>query len=138
VKLRSSVEFVPGFPNDGVEREDGMDFVHFPGRSIAKAVGDLLVARGYEVSDPIEMGFIGWELDIRKGGRRFWLRVNYIDEREAYLATRDLTWQFWRRRPSFRDFLLELEAELQLDGRFGQMAWLRDNRDDTRTPHPVA
>jgi hypothetical protein len=97
----------------------------------------MLSALGYDVSAPIHAGEHGWELDVRAKGRRFWLQVTRIEGPDCYLSTQDMTWRFWRVRPSFEEFLTQLDDALRRDRRFNQIGWFRDRKDKTRSPHPV-
>lgn len=136
MSLRPEAEFRTELPEDGVE--DETDFVEFPGRSVTEAIAAMLADLGYGVSAPIHAGEHGWELDVRARGRRFWLQVTRMGGLDCTLSTKDMTWQFWRARPSFEEFLTQLDTALRADGRFSQISWFRDWRDKTRSPHPVA
>jgi hypothetical protein len=123
------------FLRDAVEDEN--DIVEFAGRSVTEAIGAMLAALGYNVSPPIHAGEHGWELDVRAKGRRFWLQVTRPAGPACCLASQDVTWQFWRDRPSFEEFLSQLDAALRQDGRFDRIGWFRDWRDKSRSAHPV-
>ena len=129
-KLRAA-EFRSVIVDEGIE--DETDFVEFPGRITTAIIADMLADLGYEVSLPIDGGVRGWELNIEAGGRRFWLLVSVIDEDENYLHLTDETRRFWRRHPSFADFLRHLDGALRRDGRFQNLLWFRDYRDATRS-----
>lgn len=135
VSLRPEAEFRTLLPDDLIEDEE--DIVAFAGRNVVEAIGVMLSALGYEVSEPIYAGEHGWELDVCAKGRRFWLQVSRMDGPNCRLSALDMTWRFWRRHPSFGTFLTQLDAELRRDGRFEQIGWLRDWDDETRSPHPV-
>jgi len=133
--LRPEAEFQTSIPDEGIE-EDG-DFVEFPGRKVTEAISAMLSGLGYEMSAPFHAEHAGWELDARANGRRIWLRIASMDDTSYALFTKDMTWQFWRRDPSFADFLTGLNAALQQDDRFDEILWSRDWRDNTRSPDPV-
>ena len=135
MSVRPEAEFRTDLPLDGVE--DETDFVEFPGRNVTEVVGAMLASLGYDVSPPIHAGEHGWELDVRANGRRFWLQITRMDERDCNLITEDMTWRIWRLQPSFEEFLTQLDKALREDGRFSQIAWFRDWKDETRSPHPV-
>ena len=134
MSLKLEAEFRTELPYDGIE--DETDFVEFPGRNVTEAIAGILKSLGYDVSAPMHAGEHGWELEIRARGRRFWLQITRIDD--CILCAFDMTWQFWRRRPSFKEFVTQLDAELWRDGRFDQIGWYKDWRDKTRSPHPFA
>ena len=135
MSLRPEAEFRTELPYDS--KEDETDFVEFPGRNVTEAIGSMLSGLGYEVSAPMHAGEHGWELDARASGRRFWLQITRMDEQNCILTTKDMTWQFWRRHPSFEEFLTKLDAALRGDGRFDQIGWFQDWKDKTRSAHPV-
>lgn len=60
--LRQNVQFRSGFPDDA-----DYDLDVQPGRNIADALKAALSRRGYRVSEPINGGDHGWELDVWRG-----------------------------------------------------------------------
>lgn len=136
MSVKPEAEFRTELPYDAVE--DETDIVEFAGRGVTEAIGGMLAALAYEVSAPIHAGEHGWELDVRARGRRFWLQVTRMEGPDCILSTQDMTWQFWRTRPSFEEFLAQLDTALREDGRFSQIGWFRDWKDKTRSPHPVS
>lgn len=136
VNLRPEAEFRTELPEDG--GEDEVDFVEFPGRSVVEAIASMLAGLGYDVSAPIHAVEHGWELDVRAKGRRFWLQLTRMGGPDCILVTKDMTWQFWRKRPSFGELLTQLDRALRADGRFSQIGWYRDWSDKSRSPHPLA
>jgi hypothetical protein len=121
VSVRPVAEFCADFPNDMIE--DETDIVQFGGRGITEAIAGMLDDLGYKVSAPIYAGEHGWELDARVGGRRFWLQITDIDGSKCSLVTDDMTWRLWPDPSKHREFLVQLEAALQRDGRFRQIKW---------------
>jgi hypothetical protein len=136
VSVRQEAEFRTALPYDGIE--DEIDFVEFPGRNVAEALAAMLACLGYDVSAPIHAGEHGWELDVRANGRRFWLQITRMDEQGCILVTMDMTWRIWRLRPSYEEFLTQLDGALRKDERFSDVGWYRDWEDKTRSPHPVS
>ncbi len=63
--LRPEIQVSHTFPDDAIEDDD--DIVQWPGCNVAEAIKLALELRGYRVSDPIHMEFLGWELDIWRG-----------------------------------------------------------------------
>jgi hypothetical protein len=135
VSVRQWAEFRTELPLDWVE--DETDIVEFPGRNVTEAIAAMLASLGYDVSAPIHAGEHGWELDVRANGRRFWLQITRMEEHDCHLTTQDMTWRIWRLQPSFEEFLTQLDRALREDGRFSQIGWFRDRKDETRSPHPV-
>lgn len=135
MSVRPEAEFRTELPYDGIE--DEIDFVEFPGRSVTEAIAAMLAGLGYDVSAPIHAAEHGWELDACANGRRFWLQITRMDEEVCNLMTMDMTWRIWRMQPSFKEFLTQLDTALRGDGRFSQIGWFRNSKDETRSSHPV-
>lgn len=135
MKLLTQVEFRADFPDDMIEDEH--DIIQFGGLGMASALRTMLTDQGYDVSEPLNCGVVGWELDIRSGGIRFWLRISQSDAHDYVVHAQDMTWKFWLKGPSFAEFLAAIDNWLHADGRFDQVGWFRDWRDDTRAAHPV-
>lgn len=134
--IRPEAEFQTELPYDAIE--DETDIVEFAGRGVTEAISALLTSLGHRVSEPIHAGEHGWELDVWVRGRRFWLQITRMEGADCNLIAKDMTWQLWRTRPSFQEFLTQLDAALRGDGRFDRIAWFKDWRDKSRSPHPVA
>lgn len=120
--LRSDVQFRSGFPDETVGDDDGIDV--WPGRNITEALKAALELHGYRVSEPICAEHAGWELDIWRGRKSLWLRVNVVDADECYLMTRSSSSWLWPETKLFRLFLTDLQRILEADGRFNLIGWL--------------
>ena len=78
MSLRPNVWFAADFPDDTVYDEDGNE-LQFAGPAVARAVADLLRARGYRVDEPENEMENGWSLDAYRQKQRFWMQVTLID-----------------------------------------------------------
>ena len=120
MSLRPNVWFAADFPDDTVYDEDGNE-LQFAGQAVARAVADLLRARGYRVDEPENEMENGWSLDAYRQKQRFWMQVTLIDD--YILQTKDMTWRLWPNTAAFEAFLLDLEASLKSDARFSNLRW---------------
>jgi hypothetical protein len=124
MKIRPWAEFAADLPDDHIE--DGPRIVQFGGRSVAKAIGDILVGFGCEVSEPIYANENGWELDILAGEqrRRLFCQVTVIDkfvmvfEQNSWIAE-----ILGRYHPTYLDMLTRLGSSLAEDERFHDVRW---------------
>ena len=119
--MRPEIQFSSAFPDDSIE-DDG-DFVQWPGRNVAEALKGSLEERGYRVSDPVDAQHVGWELDIWRGRKRFWLQISVLEPELNYLMAKNMTFFLWPDMKLFRAFLADLQAVLETDRRFGQVRW---------------
>ena len=76
--LRQNVQFCSGFPDDG-----DYDLDVQSGRNIAETLKAALSQRGYRVSEPINGGDHGWELDVWRGRKRIWLQISVLAAGDA-------------------------------------------------------
>jgi hypothetical protein len=133
VTIRPNIQMYADFPDDMIE--DDHDIVQFAGRNIAEALREAFGERGYRVSEPIEAGEHGWELDVYKGKRRFWVQITSMSEDgEVLLMTQNMASWFRPDLPTFRLFLSDLEGVLEEDPRFNRIGWL--TKDWWRTDAP--
>ncbi len=124
MKVRPWAEFTADLPDDHIE--DGDRIIQFGGKSVAKAIRDILIGFGCEVSEPIYGHENGWELDIVAGEkrRRLWCQVTLIDkyaivfEQNSWVAE-----AFERYHPTYIDLLLRLGETLTDDARFHDVRW---------------
>ena len=121
--LRPEIIFNSGFPNDAVYDGDGFADIQ-PGRNVAQTLRAALTQLDYRVSDPINGGDHGWELDIWRGRKRLWLQISVIGDDENYLLAENMTLWFWPDQKLFRTFLSDLKSVLDADSRFGRIGWL--------------
>lgn len=121
--MTPSVEFLAGLPDDALYDDDGYE-LQFAGRNVAEAIAAALTAGGYVVSEPENCQELGWELEARRGGCRFWMRVTKIAE--FVVATQDMTFRLWPKRPSYIEFRRELHSALASDPRFTEIRWFDD------------
>lgn len=119
--LRPEIEFSSAFPDDSIEDVD--DFVQWPGRNVAETFKVALEGRGYRVSDPVHMHEKGWELDIWRGRRRFWLRISMVDVETNYLIAENMAFFLWPDVKLFRAFLADLQNVMEADSRFSRIRW---------------
>lgn len=116
--LRPNVQFRSGFPDDGDHDLDVQ-----AGRNIAEALRTRLAQLGYRVSEPINGGDNGWELDIWRGRKRLWLQISVLCADECYLMTENMTFWLWPDMKLFRMFLMDLQRILAEDTRFCVTGW---------------
>ena len=128
--LRPDVQFRSGFPDDAVGDDHGI--VVWPGRNITEALKAALEPLGYRVSEPICAEHAGWELDIWRGRKGLWLRINVVDVDECYLMTKSSSSWLWPEMTLFRTFLSDLQGILLADGRFSRVAWFAEGGIDRR------
>jgi hypothetical protein len=118
VNLRPDVQFRSGFPDDGDYEVDVQ-----PGRNIAQTLRTALVQLAYRVSEPINGGDHGWELDIWRGRKRLWLQISVLGADECYLMTENMTFWLWPDIKLFQTFLADLQRVLEEDDRFSLIGW---------------
>lgn len=121
--VRPEIRFSSAFPDDTIYDAAGFAEVQ-PGRNIAQALKVALEQREYRVSDPINGGDHGWELDIWRGGKRLWLQITAFDADESYLHAENMTFWLWPDVNLFRTFLSDLQRILLADSRFSRVGWL--------------
>lgn len=119
--LRSDVQFRSGFPDDTVEDDHGI--IVWPGRNITETLKAALERLDYRVSEPICAEHAGWELDIWRGRKSLWLRINIVDADECYLMTKCSSSWLWPEMKLFRMFLTDLQRILEEDSRFSVIGW---------------
>ena len=111
---------------EGDPNGDPVVLLHGLGRSENSLwlMEEALTAGGYVVSEPENCQELGWELEARRGGCRFWMRVTKIAE--FVVATQDMTFRLWPKRPSYIEFRRELHSALASDPRFTEIRWFDD------------
>jgi len=122
VILRPDVSFSSGFPDDAVYGDDEVVEVQ-AGRNVAEALKMALERLEYRVSDPIDGGDHGWELDIWRGRKRLWLQVSALGVDENFLMTENMTFWLWPDTKVYQTFLTDLQRILEADGRFSRIGW---------------
>lgn len=120
MKLRPNVWFKADFPDDTIYAEDGNE-IQFAGQAVARAVAELLRARGYRVDEPENEYENGWTLNAYGQGQRFWMQVTFIDD--YILQTKDMTRRLWPSQAPLIAFLRHLESSLKSDPRFSNLRW---------------
>jgi hypothetical protein len=132
VIVRYCAEFGSSLPYDGIENDEGTEFLRYPGKNVATAVGELLRRIGYEADDPMDAGDHGWEFEVRvkgyrkgrpKGGR-FWCTVTLID-RHVMVFDNPSWWdKFLERHPAlYLEALRALGREMAADPLFSEVQW---------------
>ncbi len=116
--VRQNVRFRSGFPDDG---DDDVDVQ--PGRNIAEALKTALEQRFYRVSEPINGGDHGWELDVWRGRKRLWIQISVLAADECYLLTENMTFWMWPDVELFREFLTDLQSILAENSRLWVTGW---------------
>lgn len=120
MKLRPNVWFKAHFPDDALYAEDGNE-IQFAGQAVARAVAEMLRARGYRVEEPENEYENGWSLNAHRQGQRFWMQVTLIDD--YILQAQDMTWRLWPNKAGFIAFLTDIESSLKSDSRFSDLRW---------------
>lgn len=125
MKVRPWAELRTDLPSDQIDDEH--DIVQFGGRGVAEAIGGLLAAQGYEVSQPEYAGEHGWEFDFHALERRFWRQVTETDR--ILLLCIDMTSSPFGAisrkppHPAYVEVMTLLDRELANDPRFHDLAW---------------
>jgi len=136
--VRCLLTFRSDLGDDGVLTEDRHEFLQWPGRLHAAVAAEKLRALGWQVSEPIDMQVVGWELNAAMGRKPIWLRVEVVDE--IILMLEDLkperTWYLARKPPGpvFTGMLTALDAALRADGRFHDLRWFTDKEYECSAP----
>ena len=133
MKVRPWAEFTTDLPDDQIE--DGAQIVRFAGQSVARAIADILIECGCEVSEPIYAHEHGWELDIVAGEqrRRLWCQITLIGkytmvlEQNSWIAN-----AFGRHHQAYIDVLIRLGDALAEDARFQGVRWYTSGELHTR------
>ncbi|HEY0650067.1 hypothetical protein [Phenylobacterium sp.] len=120
---RTEIRFRSAFPDDAAYEGDVVDVQ--PGNNIAETLKAALEELDYRVSDPIDGGDHGWELDIWQGRQRIWLQISVLDAEECYLITNFKTFWLWSKWDVFRTFLRDLQRILEADSRFRRIGWFQ-------------
>lgn len=120
---RQEVRFKSGFPDDAPDTDD--DDLQ-AGRNVAEALKAALEPLGYRVSEPIGAGHLGWELEIWRERKRFWLGISVIPRADGYMTMRNMTFWLWPGWDLYRAFQRDLQGILQADERFGKVRWYPD------------
>lgn len=128
MSLRQNVQFRSGFPDDGDHDVDVQ-----PGRNIADALKAALARLGYRVSEPINGGDHGWELDVWRGRKRLWLQISVLDADECYLMTENMTFWLWPDMELFRAFLADLQRVFAEDDRLCVTGWFSNGTSASAT-----
>jgi hypothetical protein len=123
VSWRQEIKFRSGFPDDAV---DGDDIELQAGRNIADALKAALEKLDYRVSEAIDAGDHGWELDIWRERKRFWLQISALPPDECYLMTRNMAFWLWPGWDVYRSYLADLQRILQADSRVREIGWFPD------------
>jgi hypothetical protein len=138
--VRTLATFQTSLPDDRIEKDDGTDFIRWPGLNVALAVADLLRSIGWTADDPIDLEHRGWDLYADLGSKGIRIRISLIDEVIVDITDRtpDWTW-FFRRKPGsvFIRMVTELDKALKADGRFWDIRWYTFKGYPTETGAPV-
>jgi hypothetical protein len=136
--VRGLLTFRSDLADDGVLNEDRSDFLQWPGRLHAAVAAEKLRALGWQVSEPIDMQIVGWELDAAMDGKSIWLRIEVVDEIILMIEDRkpERTWYLARKPPGpvFTGMLTALDAALRADGRFHDLRWFTDKEYQASAP----
>ena len=134
MKLRATAQFLTDLPEGAVENEDldGPDFLVWPGRPVAEAIGAILGELGCEVEPIYSVDFKGWEFEFRYRGRWMWCRVSVIERHVAYFDDPNV-WPklIGRKHPLYRELLSRLHEALARDPHFHDVRWYAVNEIET-------
>jgi hypothetical protein len=120
--IENCAVIVADFPDDGVETEDGNDFLIWPGRTIAEAICEILRGLGYRVEAPEHVYEHGWSFWSKASdGRQTWFQVTDIDE---YLLITE-NHGGWGKSSveAYAHLLTQLAAAFDADARFKSVRW---------------
>jgi hypothetical protein len=138
VIVRSLVTFHSDIADNGIETEDGDDFVEWPGRVHALIVVEMLQALGWGISEMRDSNEHGWDVEATLGRKTVWAHVTPLDEiiLDIEEGTPFWTWLFSRKPsgPAFTETLMALDAALRADGRFHDFRWFTDKEYQRRAP----
>jgi hypothetical protein len=122
------IYLAPNFPDEGAGDEH--DWTEYPGRVVAGVLSEILRDLGCQVDAPVNMDFVGWELDFTYEGVQLWARVGAINDFLIVLGAQGLFDLFGRRKRVFAQFLERLEAALGRDARFSNIRWYTKQQMD--------
>lgn len=132
------VEFKTDIPDD-TEFADDDDIVTFGGQAVARALGDLLNAQGFQVEEPEYAQEHGWEFSARivqgKVNARIWIQVTIIDD--ILVVTEDTTrvGLFGKSGSGvYGETLGKLNEQLAADGRYHDVLWYTSKQYNERQP----
>jgi hypothetical protein len=137
MKLRPWAAFTADLPDDHIE--DGTEIIQFGGKSVVRAIGDMLALDGHEVSEPIYLDENGWGLHITAEKRRLWCQVTLIDgyvmvlEQNSWIAE-----VLGRLHPAYLRVLRELGIALAGDPRFHDVRWYTSDELHTEAQGAVS
>jgi hypothetical protein len=125
MKIRRYAQLESDLPYDGVE--DERDFVVYPGKNIAEAVGEVLARQGCTIYPMLCLDEQGWEFDFVYRKLRLVCRTTMIED---YLVLfYDPSWFrgiFKRTHPGFVDILRKVGDAMAQDSRFRNVRWFDD------------
>jgi hypothetical protein len=137
--VRCLISFRSDLADDGVETEDGRDFLEWPGRLHIQVAAEILEALGGRISEIIDMQELGWDLEAKLGRKAIWMRVEFVENEIIFMIedkNPERTWYFARKPPGsvFTGMLTALDAALRADGRFHDFRWFTDKEYDHDAP----
>lgn len=139
MKIRGFAEIVADFPDDTVEEDD--EIVLFGGRNMAEAIGEMLTKLNYEVSPPVHRFEYGWDFEVTSEGKRVWMQVSYLGDRDYVLSTDFIPkfGLFVSKKQIYAEMLNRLNQALAADPRFESVGWIyrRDISDAPPAPNPL-
>ena len=139
MRIRPWATLTTDLPDDHIE--DDHDIIQYGGKSVVKAIGEILVRLGCEVEEPVYADEHGWEIYITVKKRRLWCQVTLIDK--FLILLKQNSWvanAFHPRHPVYIEILSRLALELDADPRFHEVSWFTGAEVDTAFPgteHPV-
>jgi hypothetical protein len=121
ISVKPLAQFRADFPSDVVEDDGGI--VQFGGKNVAEAIAQILSRLGCRVSDPMDAGEHGWELDIKCEKIPLWAQVTDLNP-IYYFILEDNSRLFGKsNHPSYLRLIKILHKELELDLRFHNISW---------------
>lgn len=135
--LMRLAEITAEFPYDGIETEDQMDFVQFPGIGVSTAIGEMLVALGCQVTAPEHLGLHGWAFDVTRSDDKYYAQVSDIGD--YIILELEVPFRIFHkaRDARFADILNGLHDLILKDPRFTSIGWYRDGKDYSRGKSPA-
>ena len=139
MKIRGFAEIIAEFPDDTVEEDD--EIVLFGGQNVALAIGETLTSLGYTVTPPVHRFEYGWDFNVTAEGKRVWMQVSYLGDRDYVLSTEFIPKfsLFVSKKQIYAEMLERLNKALAADPRFESVGWIygRHISDAPPTANPL-
>ncbi len=139
MRVNQCASFQADFPDDAIENDEG--FVEFGGHGVAGAIGEFLTRLGCKVSEPINAGEHGWELDVEIDRRHLWCQVtDVVDYMILVFEDQSAIDKVLKRYDAvYIDTIKKLNLALNADERFHDVKWHAEGIDPSpSSPHTLS